>query len=964
MSAPLVSVIVPVYNSARFLDRCLDSVRRQSIGFDRLELIAVDDGSTDGSAEKLDAIAARHANVVVIHQENSGAPGRPRNVGTDVSRGEYLFFLDADDYLGAEALERMYDMARRNNSDIVLGRITGVGRIAPRKLFDLGNIERGDLFSTSAVYSLTAHKLFRRSLVQRYGLRFAEGVRLAEEQPFVVPAYFLADVISIVADYDCYYLVRQHGQPHLTLEVPDPASFFGIVRRVLEVVERHTEPGDRRNELLRRFAEVEICGKFRRRFPTLSTELRADFTRLASELLVDFIPVEVYADFASFDRIRLHLVRNNRVDELVALVEFEYRERRNDPVVEAGRVYARYPFFRDDRYAIPDAYYDITGELALDYCRELVRLEDGKLRIRWEPLVPSLLADDVQWVMELRGPRTQRLEFSCARCGDGVIEATLDFASAAEGLPLPHGRWQLWVTVRRDGCERSKQLGIAGALDGDLPPPVLLAGAVVTAAATGDGAVVLDSTDPPTALTAILDSVRWHGRRARLLVEARLEPTATVPPGSRLLGLVLRRNRDAVVPVAAGGPGEPLRWLVDLPRLVSETQLAAGEWTLLVTVSGDRAEAPTALETVTSDPTRISGSARLWWGAGHAYTASVRRVTRRVVVAVEGDRSAARLVARQVRPAVRSLGSRLGGPLRDHPAVSGLRPLVFRLLRVTGLEAVQLLPGAVLLERLQRTGRDEVARRRYEVRPLGTRAVAVARRKIDRVEQSERDKAMFRWLAEEHLRDLLKKYRVNCVLDVGANTGQYVEMLRRIGFAGHVVSFEPVPREFALLAAKAAADRHWTVHQLALGSEDGSLEMYVVPGTCSSALPASEYGVRRFQSLGRPDMEKVPVRRLDALLDSVLPAERSGRRLFLKLDTQGYDVEAFRGLGDRQCDVVAMQSELALLPIYAGMPRLPEALEVYEQAGFEVTGLFPVNWDGPTRRVIEYDCVLARPATL
>src|SRR5699024_10673372 len=97
---------------------------------------------------------------------------------------------------------------------------------------------------------------------------------------------------------------------------------------------------------------------------------------------------------------------------------------------------------------------------------------------------------------------------------------------------------------------------------------------------------------------------------------------------------------------------------------------------------------------------------------------------------------------------------------------------------------------------------------------------------------------------------------------------------------------------------------------------------------------------------------------------NILPTELTTPRLYLKLDTQGYDLEAFAGLGERTRDIVAMQSEVALLQIYEGMPRLPPAIETYEGAGFEVTGMFPVTREKDTGRVLEFDCVLARAGTL
>src|SRR3954462_10078084 len=103
-----VSVVVPVYNPGRHIERLLASLRRQSLPADEFEVIFVDDGSTDGTRERLDALAAEIANFQVIAIPRSGWPGRPRNVGIDAARGEYVQFVDNDDELGNEALERLW----------------------------------------------------------------------------------------------------------------------------------------------------------------------------------------------------------------------------------------------------------------------------------------------------------------------------------------------------------------------------------------------------------------------------------------------------------------------------------------------------------------------------------------------------------------------------------------------------------------------------------------------------------------------------------------------------------------------------------------------------------------------------------------------------------------------------------------------------------------------------------------
>jgi FkbM family methyltransferase len=197
------------------------------------------------------------------------------------------------------------------------------------------------------------------------------------------------------------------------------------------------------------------------------------------------------------------------------------------------------------------------------------------------------------------------------------------------------------------------------------------------------------------------------------------------------------------------------------------------------------------------------------------------------------------------------------------------------------------------------------------------------------------------------------------VIDVGANRGQYAQRLSRAGYQGRIVSFEPVPAEHALLQRAAQNDPEWFVHQLALGSADGTLDMHVVPGTLSSLLPSTEFGRRRFPKLHETHQESVPVRRLDDLLDQAL-AGLPDPRPFLKMDTQGFDVEVFRGLGERAREFVGLQSEVALMQLYEGMPRLAEALAVYEAAGFEISGMYPVNRENRTGRVLEFDCLMVR----
>jgi FkbM family methyltransferase len=225
------------------------------------------------------------------------------------------------------------------------------------------------------------------------------------------------------------------------------------------------------------------------------------------------------------------------------------------------------------------------------------------------------------------------------------------------------------------------------------------------------------------------------------------------------------------------------------------------------------------------------------------------------------------------------------------------------------------------------------------------------------------ERVVFEELQRVQLPALFEMYGVNCVFDVGAHEGEYAQRIRAGGYDGRIVSFEPVPRAFEALERAASGDPDWHVRPLALGREEGAMTMNAVPGTLSSLRPPTELGARRYKRLRDPEPVEVQVRRLDELLDELLEGLEKPRP-YLKLDTQGFDMDAFKGAGERIGDFVGMQSELALMQIYEGTPRLPEALVVYEAAGFDVAAMYPVSRQGKTARVLEFDCVMVRGAVL
>jgi FkbM family methyltransferase len=216
---------------------------------------------------------------------------------------------------------------------------------------------------------------------------------------------------------------------------------------------------------------------------------------------------------------------------------------------------------------------------------------------------------------------------------------------------------------------------------------------------------------------------------------------------------------------------------------------------------------------------------------------------------------------------------------------------------------------------------------------------------------------------EAQLLHLFAALKINCVLDVGAHRGDYGLQLRALGYQGRIVSFEPVADNCAVLAEICAHDRHWQARQLALGSADGVQKINVYSGsTFHSFLTPSSYGAGQFEAkLKLERTEEVLVKRLDGVLDECLEGLPEPR-ILLKLDTQGYDLVVLEGAGTRLENVLALQTELSVQPIYDGVStNFTTALTSLQRCGFDLAGLYPVNWDPRDGlRVIELDCLLCR----
>lgn len=434
-ATPRVSLVIPVYDAGPYLRPCLDSVVAQDVAAGDLEVIAVDDGSTDSSGELLDEYARAHPHLRVIHQANSGWPGRPRNVGLDAARGDYVFFLDADDELGPEALRRLADFADAHASDVVVPKMVGVG--GRQIVEEVYASTQPDADRTLVFGTLTPGKLFRRSFMAEHGLRFPEGRIRLEDGQLVAKAYLKARRVSVYADYDCYFLRRRDDGGNISYNLGAPEAYTAGIAGVLDVVREHApDPALADAVALDLYGRKALKQLRPSRYFGYDVARREAWVRAIGDLARAHVPAHVEDDLRMRRRLRSRLARAGDRTALEALLR-DQEEHRDPPVrVAQGRVLLDLPHDGDPL--------DLTND---------VRLYGGvkALHVRRDHV-------DVQGEVRLRGVRAARIPL---RLVGGRAPSRVEQKVAAEAI---EGSSWCWFDARIELGDWAARRGSALAL--------------------------------------------------------------------------------------------------------------------------------------------------------------------------------------------------------------------------------------------------------------------------------------------------------------------------------------------------------------------------------------------------------------------------------------------------------------------------------------------------------------------
>lgn len=208
---PKISVIIPVYNCEDYIERCIESICLQDL--EDVEIIIINDGSTDSSQAIIDSLTNQYKNIISIRTKNYGV-SNARNVGIEKSKGEYLFFVDADDYLQINSLENMYKLAKESNASLVFG---GLDIYNKNVLKEVPNINKKRLKEQEVICEILTNNiprtacgiLFKGDIIRKNLLRFKKELVYGEDFLFTLFFISYSDVILVLDSL--FYIVEKRA---------------------------------------------------------------------------------------------------------------------------------------------------------------------------------------------------------------------------------------------------------------------------------------------------------------------------------------------------------------------------------------------------------------------------------------------------------------------------------------------------------------------------------------------------------------------------------------------------------------------------------------------------------------------------------------------------------------------------------------------------------------------------------
>lgn len=245
MECCLVSIIVPAYNVGKYIEKCVMSILRQI--YTNIELIIVDDGSTDSTPQIVDELARLDSRIRVIHKQNGGV-SVARNIGIEISKGQYIVFVDGDDFISPDYVEYMLSLILSSDSDMAMSNnwfeLEGEKQVEKEEVEIISKEEATAMLIGPRVIVYSPNKIFKRSLILDNNLRFSTFLFYGEGMSFLTEAAQLCNSV-VVGNRKVYYYRRDNGDSATTTF--DIQNFYNgekALRSVKERLKVHSEKID------------------------------------------------------------------------------------------------------------------------------------------------------------------------------------------------------------------------------------------------------------------------------------------------------------------------------------------------------------------------------------------------------------------------------------------------------------------------------------------------------------------------------------------------------------------------------------------------------------------------------------------------------------------------------------------------------------------------------------------------
>ena len=474
---PRVSVVIAAYQPGDGFDRVMASLDAQTLPQDQFELIVVDDGSPDDTVERLLARAATRPNMRVERIENSGWPSRPRNIGTDLATAPYVFYMDHDDSLYPDALQRLVDYAAETGADVVSAKEAQTRSVwwgtSPFRHGNIANVvPSGDIHQ---LMPMIPHKLYRRAFLAEHGIRFPEGRRqLWEDIFFNIQAWRHATVIALLADTQVYlwHLTKANNS---STYGPGGMEFWDRMDLLLEFIDRTLDGAEfaraHRDEVLHQWRSRALK-RFAKLAGTAEDDRPATTLPRAQAVQAKYIPEEVEPLLGMVSRPYSALTRSGSIELLGELWKLDQQMAGRFTAVDArwtagvleADVVARWTgpdgkplrLIKRDGRILRDLPAGIVAALPPEALDVTDTLETFVLRVGVHSRT-----EHVTWDLPVTGATT-----AWEPLGPGIVtpvsrgRVVIDVERAGGGRPLASSVWEITGMIQWDDISRSQGLRI------------------------------------------------------------------------------------------------------------------------------------------------------------------------------------------------------------------------------------------------------------------------------------------------------------------------------------------------------------------------------------------------------------------------------------------------------------------------------------------------------------------------